>query len=183
MVSADIQKLEDHSKSCSNLSIDEKKALDALDPNHDIVIKPFDKGGNVVVMDSAQYTRMCTRLLNNSEWYHPTSNLTLAKFTKEFYLMVDEAFYLNFILKQSWEFICIDFSREATFYALPKLHKHPKNPLGRPIISRCGNLTENLSHVVANHLNHLCYVCHCMYVKLFTYFRSFKISISVTTHN
>lgn len=62
LVTADIEKMKFFHKSKSNLDRDERAALDALARVHDIVIKPFDKGGNVVVMGNTQYIEMCQNL-------------------------------------------------------------------------------------------------------------------------
>ncbi|XP_073460898.1 uncharacterized protein [Aquarana catesbeiana] len=164
LVSTDINRMKNFPHPYSNFSRDERLALEALSRNHDVVIKPSDKGGNVVVMDSAQYTEMCMDILQNHEWYRPIPKSLLDKFTHDFYTLVDTAFQYNAISKQLWEFIRTSHPKEATFYALPKLHKQKKKPPGRPIISGCGSLTENLSRVVDNHLKPLV-TCLSSYVR------------------
>lgn len=59
----------------SNLSFDQQEAVHSLQQNIDIVIKPSDKRGNLVVMDCAQYENMVMDLLGNWEWYKKVSEV------------------------------------------------------------------------------------------------------------
>lgn len=108
-------KMHNFSKPWTNLDCAEWAALDALARERDIVIKPSNKGCNVVVMDNAQYVEMCMNKLSNPEWYRPIQRSLLDKFTKDFYSMVDTAFHHNVITKQMWEFIRTSYPKEATF--------------------------------------------------------------------
>ncbi|GFR82012.1 hypothetical protein ElyMa_005939200 [Elysia marginata] len=49
-----------------DLTLDEKTALKELTTNADIFIKPADKGGAVVVMNTTEYTTECTKQLSNT---------------------------------------------------------------------------------------------------------------------
>lgn len=55
--------------SAPNLSKNFKQALHNLSSNKNIVIKPSDKGGNLVIMDTDQYERMCYDIILNKTWY------------------------------------------------------------------------------------------------------------------
>lgn len=57
----------------SNLSPGQQEAMLSLQQNPNIVIKPSDKGGNLVVMDCAKYESMVMDLLKNKEWYKRVS--------------------------------------------------------------------------------------------------------------
>lgn len=52
----------------SNLSIAHNKAHKSLQNHQGLVIKPADKGGNVVVMDVSFYKHMCRDILENRDW-------------------------------------------------------------------------------------------------------------------
>lgn len=49
----------------------EKLALSNLKKLDDVIIKPSDKGGNLVLMDSIQYKQMCLKNIPNKNWYIP----------------------------------------------------------------------------------------------------------------
>ena len=53
----------------SNLTLEEIAALDSLKNNHDIVIKPADKGGAVVIWEKSDYIKEAERQLNNQRDY------------------------------------------------------------------------------------------------------------------
>lgn len=51
-----------------NLSQAQHSALNNITQNDQIVVKPSDKGGNVVLMD--KYIEMCNKILRNQEWFY-----------------------------------------------------------------------------------------------------------------
>lgn len=69
----DIEKL-NFSNSDQNLSIAQSEALRQLASLDKVVIKPSDKGVNIVLMDSKDYEKMCLDLLQNRDWYRADPN-------------------------------------------------------------------------------------------------------------
>lgn len=67
-----------------NLTSEENKALNSLSKNIRIVVKPFDKGGNVVIMDNQDYILMCLNILNNKDWYKQISVLSISQYNTIF---------------------------------------------------------------------------------------------------
>lgn len=55
----------------SNLPKHQKQALKTLSSNKNIVVKPFDKGGNLIIMYVEQYEKMCYDIIQNTNWYRP----------------------------------------------------------------------------------------------------------------
>lgn len=53
----------------SNLTPAQQEAVLSLQQDHCIIIKPSDKGGNLIVMECNQYETMVMNLLKNQEWY------------------------------------------------------------------------------------------------------------------
>ncbi|KAM5151821.1 cytochrome P450 2W1-like [Mantella aurantiaca] len=136
----------------NNLTPTQNLALQHLQNNSSIVIKPSDKGGNVVIMDVQQYLDMCYRILNNTEWYTMVSSNFVDVVYAKFYSLIDEAFDEGTIDQQLRNYIRTPYPTLPTFYALPKTHKNLTTPPGRPIVSGCGGITENLCQAVDLHL-------------------------------
>lgn len=57
-----------------NLTQEENKALLALEQDSTIVLKPADKGGNLVIMSHEQYRKMCLKILTDPEKYKVLEN-------------------------------------------------------------------------------------------------------------
>ena len=53
----------------NNLNNRERNALQLLKKNRDIIIKPTDKGGATVIMDTTEYVKEAMRQLQNEEYY------------------------------------------------------------------------------------------------------------------
>lgn len=73
----------------SNLTPSQQKALTNLIANTTLVIKPSDKGDNIVVMDMEQYQCMCMKLLLNKKWYKPISTARIPTINDNFYQLVE----------------------------------------------------------------------------------------------
>ncbi|CAH2307931.1 up-regulator of cell proliferation-like [Pelobates cultripes] len=107
-----LKSLRIHSR--ENLLRREQRALKTLQDDADIIIKPADKGGNIVVMDVDQYLDMAKRVLKDTETYtilkHDPTDDFLSKY-KEILedgrsggLLSDrEKIFYEFLLKLSME--------------------------------------------------------------------------------
>ena len=133
----------------SNLSPEEQSALTSLRQDESIVIKKADKSSTIVIMNREDYIAEVERQLNDQTYYEKLHENPNEKFKKEIQDTISEI-QDNQIL-QGFENVSIpNENKVPQFYVLPKTHKpyNPSLPLGypgRPIVSACGSLTENVS--------------------------------------
>lgn len=134
-----------------NLSIKEKESLEKLACRHEIVIKPADKGGAIVIMNRDDYIKEADRQLSDTSFYK--------------ILQSDPTFEYKEIVKENLEALLEAKEIDKTtvrsliplspiagrFYLLPKIHK--AHVPGRPIVSGIGTVTENISLYVDNLIN------------------------------
>ena len=126
----------------SNLSKDEWTALRRLRNRSDIVIKPADKGGAVVVWRTDLYKQEALRQLSDTNFYcEVDKDLTLdnQKLVKE----TVNSFISEGSLPSTATNLFVTTPRTSHIYFLPKIHK-ANNP-GRPIVSACSCPTELIS--------------------------------------
>ena len=131
-----------------NITNGEKQAFKLLTSNKSITIKPADKGGAVVVLNTTDYINEGLRQLSDTKFYQETAT----DLTAQHSLAVTEK------IKQMYEnkeidLHCHDYllhikGRTSLFYMLPKIHKKKENPPGRPIVSGNGCPTEKISQLV-----------------------------------
>lgn len=146
LVNWDIAKLESHLQiPWQNLSREEKRALDSLTLDKNLIIREADKGGAIVLIDCDIYIGETLKQLNNEDFYKeipedpskPISNLIQTVVLEGSNLGYINEFTAKSLLKQDY--------RIPIFYILPKIHKlgfpHP----GHPIISGCNSLLDPLS--------------------------------------
>ena len=133
----------------SNITHDERQALLSLSRRKDIVIKPADKGGSVVVWSKTAYTQEANRQLDDGTFYAPVAmdktvpNNEEAKSTITRLIESDD-------LPNEAKSLLLHPSElgKPCFYMLPKIHKMKDMndlPLGRPIVSAISCPTEKIS--------------------------------------
>ncbi|XP_060071249.1 uncharacterized protein LOC132551153 [Ylistrum balloti] len=137
----------------SNLSNKEKDALKSLSNDGNIVIKPADKGGAIVILNKEDYMQEIHRQIHDSTHYEKvksdlnpsvTKKITgFLKFIKDRELLTDTE--IKYLTPRN--------PRTPIFYTLSKIHK-AGNP-GRPIVSQIGSCTEKISEFVDHHLKPL----------------------------
>lgn len=118
----------------------------------DILIKPSDKGGNLVIQ-TKQYMAMCYKILENPFWYHRIPVTRIRDFQQEFFRIIDGVFSRNLISKNTQDFLEVQHPITPTFYAFPKTHKSLENPPVRPIILGIGCLTQQASSLIDDYLH------------------------------
>lgn len=131
-----------------NLSSSERNALAELSKMDNIIVRPADKGGAVVVLSKEMYIAEATRQLQSRHYERLRSN-PLPTLTSTFHNMLSRAETEGWITENECKYMTVEHPSLATFYLLPKVHKPPfDNPPGRPIISGNGTLTEPASKFV-----------------------------------
>ncbi|CAJ0952335.1 unnamed protein product [Ranitomeya imitator] len=144
LVTEDIMKLsENKRRGRFNLSRSEMACLCKLEKDHSITIKPSDKGGNVVIMNTADYRTMCLSLLNRKDEYRVLSHNPMGSFLSELSAIVEGA-CVDGVVEKEEEYLVPKNPVIPTFYCLPKIHKGTTPLKGRPIVSGNNSLTERL---------------------------------------
>ena len=87
----------------SNLSSNEWKAIRSLQKRDDIVIKPADKGGAIVVWDRNLYIQDAMSQLNKQESYKVVTQHSLTKDKRQIFLVIN-----NLIKARQGKFISLN---------------------------------------------------------------------------
>ncbi|KAM9320090.1 general transcription factor II-I [Gastrophryne carolinensis] len=139
LVSEDIKKINLH-KQEGNLNKEELEALRSLEKEEGIIIKKADKGGNVVILSRDYYCREVQRQLEYHNTYEKLTHNPIKQYKLEFDSLLKKALDEGVITRTLYDFLEVEFPRTPTFYVLPKIHKNPEKPPGRPIVSGIGGL-------------------------------------------
>ena len=131
-----------------NITAEEHQALQNLRKDTNIVIKPADKGGAVVVWDRQNYIKEGLRQLSDPTFYIQTETDLTSTHFREVVTALDDMKSMKEIDSSCYDFLTQTPIRTAQFYMLPKIHKDLSNPPGRPIVSGNGCPTERISQFV-----------------------------------
>lgn len=103
---------------------------------HAITIKASDKGGNIVLMDNEQCSRMCLNILSNRDRSWPVGSDIMEAFNKNVC-----RWGLSKWCHLETNLGLYSYPRVTTFYAHQKIHKNAVDPPGRPILSGNGAIS------------------------------------------
>ena len=136
----------------NNLSGEQRKSLKDISQDKSIVVKPSDKSGGVVVMNTCDYERSCLDQLENPVFYEEVTSDPNPDYRDMLDGMINELHSANLISDLEKENM-LKGSRTPNFYGLPKLH----NPFEvfpdlRPICSGSSGVTVRSSEFVDSFL-------------------------------
>ena len=106
-----------------NLTKRERQALNTLKNRTDIVIKPADKGGALVIMDSKDYFPEGMRRLNDRNYYQKLNRNPTEEHENLVNNTIDDLVLANAINEETAILLQPKKSRTPKFYMLPKIHK------------------------------------------------------------
>lgn len=155
-----------------NLTKQHWQALKGLSSNPSIVIKPADKGSQIVIMDKVQYLLEANKQLNNIKHYTPLPHSIQLETQVRIRDIVRTLYEQKYIVKKQMSYLMgPDSPRPRQLYLLPKIHKAPEKwtvpfqvPCGRPIVSDCGSESYNIAEYIDFYINPLSQK-HRSYVK------------------
>ncbi|XP_046382342.1 uncharacterized protein LOC124153288 [Ischnura elegans] len=128
-----------------NLPLDQRRALDDLKSNRDIIILGADKGNSMVIINRKDYQAKIKSLLEDTTYEKLKKDLT-AKIEREVRDLIKRSSISN---EEQFHLLPLS-ARRPRLYRLPKIHKEGV-PL-RPIVSCIGSPTYALARYLANHL-------------------------------
>uniref|UniRef100_A0A8C5CWT2 Uncharacterized protein n=1 Tax=Gadus morhua TaxID=8049 RepID=A0A8C5CWT2_GADMO len=133
----------------ANITVHQQQALNKLKSHHEIIIKPADKGGQIVIQDRTNYILEATRQLNDPVYYRPLTDPMYLETQTMVRLLIDQMRKKHLIsAKQAHYLYGPDLPRARLFYLLPKIHKPPENwtvPFpGRPVLPEKKNTEQKL---------------------------------------
>lgn len=134
LVSKDINALQMTPYKDLNLSKEEYLGLQSLKQNKSLIIKEADKGGNVVIKTTENYSQEAYRQLNDSRFY--------AKLPSDPTPIYKQKLEGGAITRDKFNYLQVTDPIIPTFYMLRKVHKNASSPPGRPIVSSIGSISK-----------------------------------------
>ena len=136
-------------KSYSNLTLQEKIALNNLKNSQSIVIKPCDKDGGICIMNIRDYLTKIHLHLQDHDKYKPHTYNPPSAIANDACTLIEYMHSQHIIDKATMEFLLPPKNtRTPLFYGLPKIHK-PDCPL-RTIACGCNAPTDHLSAYITH---------------------------------
>lgn len=136
-----------------NLDARARAALKRISLDQDIIIKPADKGGAVVILNRTDYIKESNKLLQNRDHYRQISQDFTPIYTKQIAETLQQMTKEGLINKDTQMLLTPRQPRTPVFYILPKIHK--KGNPGRPIVSAVTGPTDQISRYVDNQIRPL----------------------------
>ncbi|CAH2299350.1 Hypothetical predicted protein, partial [Pelobates cultripes] len=100
-----------------------------------IVIRPADKGGGVVIQSYQQYKCEIMRQLNDTSTYRKLTYDPVLAFQNKIQQLIDMGLQAGYIDSNTAKYLLVIHPIHPVLYTLPKIHKSSHNPPGRPIVS------------------------------------------------
>uniref|UniRef100_A0A8C5PGH1 Reverse transcriptase domain-containing protein n=1 Tax=Leptobrachium leishanense TaxID=445787 RepID=A0A8C5PGH1_9ANUR len=147
LVMTDLEKNTKNKKIKFNLSKEENTAIRDLERSESIVIKPADKGG-VVILKKDNYVAEVMKILNDGVTYKEIRENPIDSIKRSLKAYLDKGKEVGILLEKEYQYLHNIYPKTPSFYILPKIHKNPIEPPGRPIVAGINSITSNLSQYV-----------------------------------
>ena len=141
--------------SYSNITKEEREALNSLRNDTSIIIKGADKGSAVVVWDRKDYIKEVNSQLMDNNVYEEVSGDIIGPLVKIVKYHLANVKLRGDISSETLKYFLVNNPKLGRFYLLPKIHKRLDGVPGRPVISNCGYFTENIPSFLDYHLQPL----------------------------
>ena len=142
----------------TNITKHEIQSLHLLKTDNDLIVKPADKGGAIVIWPKDSFLKEAYRQLNDSNHYRKIPHDPTPEILTETKKLAYNLYKSKIIDNTTYKFLTTDTrARTPHLYLLPKIHK--QDIPGRPIILGCKGPTARLSqfadHPLKPLLNHI----------------------------
>ena len=129
-----------------------KLGLKTLCERRDLVIRPADKGGGIVVLDKTAYNEEMYNILGDSSTYIKLPSNPTSKFKVSLKKLIDMGARKGILDNKEKSYLLPKVPRIPVMYYLPKVHKNSTRPPGRPIVSGINSITSRVGKYIDYHL-------------------------------
>ena len=113
-------------KNCTNLTNNEIQVLNRLRSNDNLIIKPADKGGAIVLIDKQDYINEGLRQLNNPQFYREVRRDPTTKTATDISKFLSNLKEKKLLPPHHINFLTPKNCRTSLFYLLPKKEKQSR---------------------------------------------------------
>uniref|UniRef100_A0A803JTX1 Reverse transcriptase domain-containing protein n=1 Tax=Xenopus tropicalis TaxID=8364 RepID=A0A803JTX1_XENTR len=139
----------------SNLNKQEREAINTLRNDKQLIIRPADKGGAIVLLDLMYYRGELLQQLSDPLVYEKLMGDPTSRFKLKLDTALEQAMIAGWINETCRGFLTTQAPKCPIIYTLPKVHKDPVTPPGR-LISARGSLFSNVALYIDSFLQPLC---------------------------
>ncbi|XP_043916286.1 structural maintenance of chromosomes protein 2 [Protopterus annectens] len=132
-----------------NLSKEQQKALTHISNDQSLIVRPADKGGGLVVMDTVFYNNLMFNMLSNVKEYVPINDQELDRLIYTVHDNLYDLLMCRQLSKQLYEYCLIEKPLVPFIKGLPKMHKNKFPPPIRPLVAATMDV-KNLFTTIPN---------------------------------
>lgn len=121
-----------------------RKGIHTLTARKDIVIRPADKAGGVVIQAKQKYQEEIDRQLQATSTYVKLLGNPTTQCRKEMEKIVHLVIKKNILNTKEAKYLIPESCRIPVIYTIWKIHKDKENPPGRPIVNGIDSLIARM---------------------------------------
>lgn len=125
-----------------------KRGIESLRKRKELVIRPADKGGGVVLQSKEKYMAEIDRQLGDGNTYQQLRSNPTSTNKKELEKLIHLGTKKGILNKKEAKYLIPESCRIPVLYTVPKIHKDKENPPGRPIVNGIDSLTARMGQYV-----------------------------------
>lgn len=127
-------------------------AIKKLGERHEVIIRPADKGGGLVILDKKDYQEEMENLLKVENIYQKLRSNPKKKYQRKLKTFIDKGKKLGILNLKEAEYLFSKSTKTPVMYYTPKIHKRLHKPPGRPIISGINSIFSRLGEYLDKYL-------------------------------
>lgn len=131
------------------------KTIKGIEKKKNIVIRPADKGGGLVILNKQDYELEMGKLLNIPNTYKKLKGNPKVEYHKKLKAYIHKGEKKGILNKKEARYLIPETAKTPVIYYVPKIHKSQTNPPGRPIISGINGLFSRLGAYLDGYLQPL----------------------------
>ena len=121
-----------------------KEGIESLEDKKNVVIRPADKGGGVVVLDKEFYCTQLSNMLSDTSTYRKLASDPTEPYKVQLDALVDWGYHTGALNLKEKKYLAPSACRIPVIYTLPKIRKNEIIPPARPIVNGIGSVTARL---------------------------------------